>query len=118
MSIRAELKSLICSDFDMRVYVPETPDTFAFWVEMEIGPLGQEGSDLFQVLVCTPRWLEKEVHKWGSQWSRGKLVVNSYSFDELKNFLSRTIGSIEGRDWAEVSSKIRLLAEWEFEGYA
>ena len=116
MTIRAELKSLMCSDFDMRTYVPETSDTFAFWVEMEIGPVGEESSDLFQVLVCTPRWLEKEVHKWGAQWSRSKLIINSYSFNELESFVSRAIGSIEGRDWKELVSKLRLLADWEFDG--
>jgi len=118
MTIRAELKSLMCSDFDMRTYVPETRDLFAFWVEMEIGPVGEKSSDLFQVFVCTPKWLDQEVHRWGAQWSHAKLIINSYSFSELESFLSRAVSSVEGRDWAEVASKLRLLADWEFDGYA
>lgn len=118
MTIRAELKTVMCSDFDMRIYVPEIGDFFAFWMEMEIGPVGEKSSDLFQVLVCTPRWLEEEVRKWGAQWSRAKLIINSYNFNELEDFVKRAVSSVEGRDWAEVASKLRLLAEWEFDGYA
>ncbi|MEJ8827505.1 immunity 8 family protein [Variovorax humicola] len=118
MTIRAELKGLLCSNFDMRTYVPEVSDSFGFWAELEIGEHGKNGADLFQVFICTPKWLEREVHEFGPICEHAKIIVDSYSYGDLESFIRRTISSIEGHDWGAVASKLRLLALWEFDDYA
>ena len=115
--IHACLKNLMCSDFDLREYRPENPSSFGFFVEMEIGIANEEGTDLFQLHVCTPQWLEDQVREGGPQWIESQLVLSSYNFDELHEFLSRKINSIQGNNWMEIVSKLRLLAHWEFNGY-
>ncbi|WP_353621950.1 Imm8 family immunity protein [Variovorax saccharolyticus] len=57
ISIRAELKGLMCSNFDLRTYAPEVPDNFGFWLEIEIGQSEKNGSEIFQLFICTPKWL-------------------------------------------------------------
>lgn len=114
---RAKLKELMCSDLDLRTYVPENPSVFGFCLEMKIGSDSSSGADLFQVLVCTAKWLEAEVKESGARWHRSIVMVDAYDFHQLVALVEKTINSIEGRDWSEVVAKLRLLADWEFEGY-
>ncbi|WP_353621951.1 Imm8 family immunity protein [Variovorax saccharolyticus] len=51
-------------------------------------------------------------------WAQSRVIIDAFNYDELEEFLRRMINSIEGRDWAEIVSKLRLLARWEFDNYA
>lgn len=113
--VRAELKNLMCGEFDLRTYVPDTPDVFGFWVELEIGIRDCLGADLFEIFVCTPKWLERKALARGPAWHRGLVVVLHFDFNELELWIQRMLSGIEGRDWKELSAKLRLIARWEFD---
>ena len=117
MTVRAELKELMCSNFDLRTYVPSEPDLFGFWIEVEIGVEGQSGADLFQLFVCSPRWLNREVREKGAMWEYARVVIPAYDYLDLRSFVAKTVGAVGGKDWQEVVAQLRLLARWEFEGY-
>lgn len=57
--MRAELKEIdfISADVDLESYRPKNFESFNFDLELTIGIEGKDGGDLFQMTVCTPKWL-------------------------------------------------------------
>jgi hypothetical protein len=57
-SMSAELKRLHSPDVhDLKTYVPEIADNFAFLPQAMVGPKGEEGEDAFDMFVFTPTWM-------------------------------------------------------------
>ena len=58
--MRAEIKSLFSSTLaaqgqSLETWTPDDPQSFAFYLQAFIGPVGQDNADSFQPNVCTPR---------------------------------------------------------------
>jgi len=56
----AELKEIYSLDVEcpLENFVPEQHDFFELTVRAMIGPVGEAGSESFQIQVCTPKWLQ------------------------------------------------------------
>ncbi|WP_170419195.1 Imm8 family immunity protein [Ruegeria atlantica] len=55
--MEAELKSLTSSDIDELVYWPDDEELFGFTLDATIGPKGEDSGNIFQLFVCTPKWI-------------------------------------------------------------
>ena len=58
--MRASVRYMFSPDVpDLPSYQPEPADEFGFLLQIIAGPDNGEGEESFDVIVCTPRWLEK-----------------------------------------------------------
>lgn len=92
-------------------------DPGCVWIEFEVGPLGEEGGDLFQLLACTPDWLIGEVERSGARWGRALLIVPRIQSDEIVNQIESQLSRLSASTWIELATKISRIAIWEFEDY-
>ena len=97
-------------------YVPEIQNCFCLWMTFIVGGVDSEGGDYFRLKVCTSEWLRRNVSD--PLWGRHVLVVDEYRPQDIIDFVSKYISSLDERDWLELANKISRVMEWEFEDYA
>lgn len=115
--MRARLKSLRSDEVpDLAGWTPPLPDEFAVPLLLEVGPLGLRGRERFELLVVTPRWLQRRHGRAGAVLGRGKLLVFEWDYERLRAFLAKKVEACSGRSWPEVARKVGAIAEWEGEG--
>jgi hypothetical protein len=113
--VRAELRSIEPNDFlgwqAFAAAPHEEPwDDFG-WFMLGIGPLGEEGSDLFQVLVTTPAAIPRlEADK-----RRRMFIVDSFEPDSLAHTLRDYVASISGLSWMDIVRQLQRTMHWEYE---
>ena len=98
-------------------YSSADPSNDGVWLRLMIGPADGPGEESFDILVCTPAWLSREVKSHGPQIGRHHLVVETMVLSDVADFLRRVVESVEGDDWSDVGSKLSRLGRWEFEDY-
>ncbi|MBI5066983.1 MAG: immunity 8 family protein [Deltaproteobacteria bacterium] len=112
--MRARLKSLRSDEIDdLERWEPPLPDEFAVPLVLEVGALGQRGRERFDLLVVTPRWLERRHGRAGAVRGRGLLLVFEWDWRRLRTFLAREVERCSGGTWVEVARAVGRLAEWE-----
>jgi hypothetical protein len=52
-----------------------------------------------------------------SQWGRGTLIVESFSWADVERMLVRLLAQASGETWQEVAQTLNKELRWEFEGY-
>ena len=85
------------------------------WFTAGIGPDGEEGADLFQVLVCTPMAMHKAID--GNEVFRG-LVIDSFDPQSIRNTIREFVAAIRGADWPDFVRQLQSALRWEYEGMA
>ena len=102
-------------------YWPEDEDCWGSWITLSLGIKGEEGAVYYNLLVCTPDWLKKELRKSRSVWGRHMLIVNEFNPDliraEVDKKLSQLLQQFESDDDVVFSEKIGRYAHWEFEDF-
>lgn len=118
LAIRGSLKGLHSPDLvDMQVSAPPNPENFSILVQAMIGPEGEDGSETFDFVVCSPQWLEDNVPEEGHLFARHHLILKSYSYKTIWHAIERLCQRTWGRNWEEVANKLAQYGHWEFEDY-
>jgi Immunity protein 8 len=116
--IRAEVKRLHSPDvYDLSTFVPEDSERFGILVQMMAGPVGEPGEESFDVVVCTPRWLQGELGPNDVKMGRHYLLIKQYDYCGLVRFLQDFAATCSGATWEEVAMRLGRLGMWEFEDY-
>jgi immunity protein 8 of polymorphic toxin system len=63
--MRAVVRHFISPDIDLDDFHPEDPVDFSFLLQVLVGPHDSEGEESLQLIVCTPRALERRVEAEG-----------------------------------------------------
>ena len=113
--MKAALKHLHSPDVDFRDYRPEAADNFSFLLQAMIGPEGNDASESFDILVCSPRWLLENCHE--PRWGRHMLIVPKYDLTKIREIIEMHCSSCEGRDWDTIGELLSRIGRWEFEDY-
>lgn len=111
------LKELHSPDIDLDSYRPDEVDCFGFPLQALFGPSDGAGSESFDILVCTPKWLEREMAEDDVISGCHRLIVKRYDLDGIRRYLSKYAQRCSGVDWEEVARKLGQLGKWEFEAY-
>jgi hypothetical protein len=98
-------------------YVSPDPENDAFTLRMLVGSADTPGMESFDVLVCTPGWLAKEVREHGPQVGRHMLILETLDLAQAQTFLRRRVEQLMAPAWSEIAEKIARLGYWEFEDY-
>lgn len=115
--MKAKLKEFFSSDIDLRNYWPEDERNFGFWASILIGPDEEDGSEIFQLLICTPDWIKYEYGNKSAVWGRHMLIVFEYDLGAIKKEIEKYLASCVGGDWHSLAKKFSRVASWEFEDY-
>jgi hypothetical protein len=117
--MRAELKELECTDLDVLLedWVPEDPWCFMLPVVAHIGRAGQEGADLFNLTVCTARWLAANPPPKDFAFLRHHLLLSRWDYAVLERAVGDLARNTEGAGWDEIGGKLARYGRWEFEDY-
>ncbi|WP_392507568.1 immunity 8 family protein [Naumannella halotolerans] len=114
--MKASLRYFTSSDLDIETEIPDNPGDFMLLIRAVVGPDGDRGEESFDVEVCTPRWLARQV-RGGPVVGRHLLIVDHYDIDEITGFLRRLIESVAAATWGEVAERVGRIGLWEFEDY-
>jgi hypothetical protein len=87
------------------------------WVRVLAGPSGGPGYESFDVNVCTPRWLEREIERTGPFVGRHLLIVNRWDAPIVRARLTGLFQTASGENWAELAEKLARIGAWEIEDY-
>lgn len=116
--MRAEIKSWHSPDIiDLELFVPKENDNFGFLLELEIGNTEKEGLDLFQTVVCTPKWFEENYAKEKVVFGLHFTFVFEYNFKLLRDKIIEYVEAIEKDNWDSLAAEISYVGEWEFKDY-
>lgn len=115
--MKAILKDIMSPDVpDLATYTPNAPDNFGLLFQLFIGPENEIGEESFQLVVCTPTWLATH-YKSGFIIGRHHLVVFTYDYNAILDFITSQITQCTGNTWKEIAIKLSRFAHWEFEDY-
>lgn len=115
--MKAVVRSVHGLDVDVESYEPTNPGKDGVWIRFVVGPAGDQGEESFDVLVCTPRWLESVIADDGPQIGRHHLIVDPLDVPLACEFLRRQMESVEASTWPELGAKLARIGYWEFEDY-
>jgi hypothetical protein len=76
--MRPELKRIHSPDIaDWEFFRPQDARSFAFLLQAMFGPDNGDGEEAFDLIVCTPKWLEQKVSRDTIISGRHHLVVRN-----------------------------------------
>jgi len=108
-----EMKSIMSPDLEYGL-LPEAPDDCEVFIEIEIGPKGEEGADIFPFTAITPKAISGNSDK---KWGRGYLITPTFSWSGVEESLGKLLMHCSGNDWNEISEKLSKELHWEFDNY-
>jgi Immunity protein 8 len=115
--MKAAVRRLHSPDADLSTFRPDDPDDVGILVQVIAGPDGGPGEESFDVMVCTPRWLERRVRADGPLVGRHHLVVASYDGAEVTRFLTAAVEAEHAPTWNDLAARLGRIGMWEFEDY-
>lgn len=118
--MRCTVKNLHSADvpnYDLENYTPEQPDHFGICIEMEIVPIDEKGNEIFQFMLCTPKWFQSNFEKEDIIWGKDYIIVFEYNYNKLLAQLTTYVERIVEDDFATITNKISRIAQSEFEDY-
>jgi len=117
--MKAQLKEMYSLQIPeaLKEFLPEASKNFGITIRLMVGVEGVDQSESFDILVCTPTWIQDQLILEKYMWGRHMLIVNEYDYELIFQSLSARISSYSGKDWNEVANKIARIAAWEFEDY-
>jgi hypothetical protein len=83
------------------------------WFTLSIGPEGDPGTDLFQVLVSTPAAASRA--RGDAKQFHG-IIVESFEPTVIAQALREHVASVNGLSWQELVDQLRRKMHWESEG--
>lgn len=103
-----------CSN--IRVWEPVDSECVALTIDLEIGCENRKnGTERFSIGIATPKGLSTLAVEDGIIAQRAALVMNKYDYDDLWNWLVKTVKSCEADTWNESVGLLRLYFDWEYD---
>jgi hypothetical protein len=84
-------------------------------IQASIGPKNEQGEELFEFSVVTPKFLarSRELPRWG----RGLLLVDEFSWEAVEHAVKRLLMHAHRATWREVTVVLSRDLDWEFDNY-
>jgi hypothetical protein len=111
--VQPEMKSILCHDLEYGKEPPDS-DNCSVFIEVEIGPKGQEGTDIFSFEAVTPQYL---IGKTETRWGRGYLIMDSFSWPGVEKAVQKLLSHCARQTWHETATEIARDLHWEFDNY-
>lgn len=117
--MKAVLKEMYSLEINesLENYIPEEIDNFELIVCIAIGEVSGDGADIFEITVCSSKWLQGQCTYGGAIWGRGLLIMSEYNYSILLNKIQKIIDHLSGDNWHDLARQMSQYARWEFENY-
>jgi hypothetical protein len=116
--MKAEIKRYHSPDIsDLDNFKPENENEFGFLLQVIVGIKSIDSEESFDLIVCTPRWLEKKLLPTGLIFGEHYLIIVKYDFDKIKNKIVEYINKLDEDNWELLATKIDRIGKWEFRDY-
>lgn len=103
--------SCLCVEYDpINEWIPDDPLNVDFHMNFTIG-LEKTAGDKLHVRVITKNCIQEH------QRIERAIVLNTYSWPLLLDAVETILENSQGKDWAEISTKLSKQMDWEFENY-
>ena len=113
--MKSIINSFICADHDpLDSYQPEDMNMFHFWVEISVGIEGEEGEDLYQVSICSQKWIEERIKENTFFVGLYTIIMQKYDYDNICQTLNRLF-CIEGKNYEEIFTKLGQIGLSEYQ---
>lgn len=118
--MKPEIREVMSEEIDVPLadFKPDESDDFGITFRLLLGAAELNGSEVFEVLVCTPAWLARICAQGVSIWGTHTLIVPEYDFNSILRELETQFGKCVGETWGEVATKASRFGAWEFEDYS
>lgn len=93
---------------------PDDPCSCSVFIEVGIGPKGEDSSEIFSFTAITPKAM---MAFEGTHWGRGYLILDQFSWGAIDRALSKLLLHCWGENWQVVTAKLNKELHWEFENY-
>ncbi len=123
--MKAVIKSIHSADLtvaekDIYEYVPLEKDFFGFDLSVEVGILGEEGQEIFNFFVASPKYLTEKYYKQKGEkaiFGRHLIIAFEYDFHKIYALIDDYVKKLEESNWENLAGKINRIGHWEFEDY-
>ena len=117
--MRATLKEMYSIELPGKLeeYLPAHPENVGLSIRLIVGPEGNDSGESFDLLVCTPDWINEQFTQVSSIWGRHMLIVPRYDHALIRQKISHQVSTCQGEDWGAIASKLARFAAWGFEDY-
>jgi hypothetical protein len=117
--VRADLKRMYSIELPVSLekHCPADPENFGLSIRLEVGLVGSDATDLFDLFVCTPYWIKERLAQEGAAWGRHTLLIPKYDYDLIVQAITKRTDACQGKDWPEIANKLARFTAWEFEDY-
>ncbi|MGW0478613.1 Imm8 family immunity protein [Nonomuraea sp. NPDC003214] len=118
--MKAEIKDIHSPDMDWTsgaLHTSLDEKCFSILLQVFIGPVGGEGAESFDLIVCSPDYLRRAVFEMGIVDGAYHLIVNSIDKERIESYLRKRVASVEGDSWERLVEELRRLGRWEYDNY-
>ena len=117
--MRAELRDILPNNnrMDWQEFAAVTrshPRDGHGWFILDIGAVGERGTEMFQAHVSTPAAASR-ARSDGDRQFHG-FVVDSFEPEVIVQSLTEFVNSVNGPDWKSIVEQLRRRMHWEYEG--
>lgn len=115
--MKAIIKDIYSTDLDVETYLPADPFDDGQWLRLIVGPEDGAGEESFDVLVCTTRWLARQIERDGLHLIRHALVMEKFDLGRAIERLHHEVGLASGSTWQQLLFSLVQIGRWEFDNY-
>jgi hypothetical protein len=113
--MRAVVRHFISPDVDLDDFRPGDPVDFSFLLQVLVGPSDSEGEESLELIVCTPRALERRVAAEGVVFGRPLVIVESPDISRVLKAVRGAVERAEAPSWEALARRLERLGIYEFE---
>lgn len=99
--------------------LPAEAESFAFSVQLLVGPADGSGEESFDLTVCSPEWLAQQCKSGAPIGGLHYVIVGWDTYDErvLRQWLGARVHAAEAETWEGIAKQLCFLSRWEFDDY-
>lgn len=115
--MKAQIKDIHCSDVPwFQGWRPDSAEDIFLSLQLEIGPQGEEGEDIFSITVTSPEALRARASNTCILAERATMIVTFWDWPIIHTRLGEMVETCEGSHWMELSMCLQRYFLWEYEG--
>jgi hypothetical protein len=115
-----EIRALDSPDVDGAIEAarPRSNEEVHYLLTLTIGVVGEDGADLFNVVIATPEALRcRAVDNRGILADRATIIVREFDWPTIRSHLEAILRKCDAPTMSEATQRLHRYFHWEYEDY-